>query len=142
MNKKSVISNVIVSVIVNLLFAGILIGAGALVLAFPQIFGVVLSAAFALIGISLVLLFIISMLYLRYLKKHPEKNPNIFIFKVLGKIYDGLAVVIKAISNAFLWLITTLLWLITTAVKWLKFKFGKDKKKPKADNPDIDERTE
>ena len=55
MNKKAVISNVIVSVIVNLLFAGILIGAGALVLAFPQIFGVVLSAAFALIGISLVL---------------------------------------------------------------------------------------
>ena len=94
------------------------------------------------IAISLVLLFIISMLYLRYLKKHPEKNPNIFIFKVLGKIYDGLAVVIKAISNAVLWLITTLLWLITTAVKWLKFKFGKDKKKPKADNPEIDERTE
>ena len=56
MNKKAVISNVIVSVIVNLLFAGILIGAGALVLAFPQIFGVVLSAAFALIGISLVLI--------------------------------------------------------------------------------------
>ena len=55
MNKKAVISNVIVSVIVNLLFAGILIGAGALVLKFPQIFGVVLSAAFALIGISLVL---------------------------------------------------------------------------------------
>ncbi len=55
MNKKAVISNVIISVIINLLFAGLLIGAGALVLAFPQIFGTVLSAAFALIGISLVL---------------------------------------------------------------------------------------
>jgi hypothetical protein len=50
-----VISNVIVSVIVDLLFAGILIGAGVLVLLFPQIFGAVLSAAYALIGISLVL---------------------------------------------------------------------------------------
>ena len=55
MNKKAVISNVIVSVIVDLLFAGILIGAGVLVLLFPQIFGAVLSAAYALIGISLVL---------------------------------------------------------------------------------------
>jgi hypothetical protein len=55
MNKKTVISNVIVSVIVDLLIAGILIGAGILVLSYPQIFGVVLSAAFALIGISLVL---------------------------------------------------------------------------------------
>lgn len=55
MNKKTVISNVIVSVIVDLLFSGILIGAGVLVLLFPQIFGAVLSAAYALIGISLVL---------------------------------------------------------------------------------------
>lgn len=55
MNKKVVISNVIVSVILNLLLAAILIGAGALVLAFPQIFGIVCSAIFALIGISLTL---------------------------------------------------------------------------------------
>lgn len=55
MNKKAVISNVIISVIVNLLLAAILIGAGALVLAFPQIFSIVLNAIFALIGISLTL---------------------------------------------------------------------------------------
>lgn len=55
MNKKAVISNVIISVIVNLLLAAILIGFGALVLAFPQIFGIVLNAIFALIGISLTL---------------------------------------------------------------------------------------
>ncbi|MBQ2805597.1 MAG: hypothetical protein IJF08_00955 [Clostridia bacterium] len=55
MNKKAVITNIIVSVIINLLFGGLLIGAGALVLAFPQIFQVVLSVAFALIGISLTL---------------------------------------------------------------------------------------
>ena len=55
MNKKAVITNIIVAVIINLLIGGLLIGAGALVLAFPQIFQVVLSAAFALIGISLTL---------------------------------------------------------------------------------------
>ena len=55
MNKKVVISNVIVSVILNLLLAAILIGAGALVLAFPQIFSIVLNVIFALIGISLTL---------------------------------------------------------------------------------------
>lgn len=55
MNKKTVISNVIVSAIVNLLLAGILIGAGVLVLIFPQIFGIAISVVFALIGISLLL---------------------------------------------------------------------------------------
>ena len=55
MNKKAIISNVIVSTVINLLLAGILIGAGALVLAFPQIFGVVISVIYALIGISLTL---------------------------------------------------------------------------------------
>ena len=55
MNKKAVIINIIIAVIINLLFGGLLIGAGALVLAFPQIFQIVLSAAFALIGISLTL---------------------------------------------------------------------------------------
>ena len=55
MNKKAVISNVIISVIVNLLLAAILIGFGALVLAFPEIFSIVLNAIFALIGISLTL---------------------------------------------------------------------------------------
>lgn len=55
MNKKAVISNVIISVIIDLLFGGLLIGAGVLVLKFPQIFGFVLSAAYTLIGISLIL---------------------------------------------------------------------------------------
>lgn len=55
MNKKAVISNVIISVIINLLFGGLLIGAGVVVLGHEQVFGMVLSGAYALIGISLVL---------------------------------------------------------------------------------------
>ena len=55
MNKKAVISGVIISVIINLLFGGLLIGAGVVVLGHEQVFGMVLSGAYALIGISLVL---------------------------------------------------------------------------------------
>ncbi len=55
MNKKAVISNVLISLVVNLIFGGLLIGAGVLVLKYPNIFGIVLNCAFALIGISLVL---------------------------------------------------------------------------------------
>lgn len=55
MNKTAVLSNVIISVILNLLFGAALIIAGVLVIMFPQIFGVVLNAAFALIGLILVL---------------------------------------------------------------------------------------
>ena len=55
MNKKAVISGVIISVIINLLFGGLLIGAGIVVFMHEQVFGMVLSGAYALIGISLVL---------------------------------------------------------------------------------------
>ena len=55
MNKKAVISNVIISVIVNLLLAAMLLLLGALVLRFPEIFSFVLNAIFALIGVSLTL---------------------------------------------------------------------------------------
>lgn len=55
MNKKVVISNIIISVLINLLFGALLIGFGIVVCIFPQVFGVMLNAAFALIGISLVL---------------------------------------------------------------------------------------
>lgn len=55
MNKKAVLSGVIVSVIINLIFAGLLIVAGCFVLKFPGIFSFVINGAFALIGISLVL---------------------------------------------------------------------------------------
>lgn len=55
MNKTAVISNVIISVILNLLFGAALIVAGVLVIIYPQIFGVVLNAAFALIGLILIL---------------------------------------------------------------------------------------
>lgn len=55
MNKKAVISNVIISVILNLIFGSLLISAGVLVLIFPQILGIVLNSAYALIGLILIL---------------------------------------------------------------------------------------
>ena len=94
------------------------------------------------VGIALIFFFIISMIYLGYLKRNPEKNPNIFIFKVLGRIYDALARLFNFIGY---WLVKGLsyaIYGITTAAKWLKFKLGKNKKKPTADDPEIDERTE
>lgn len=55
MNKTAVLSNVIISVILNLLFGAALIGAGVLVLIYPQIISVVINAAFALIGLIMIL---------------------------------------------------------------------------------------
>ena len=55
MNKKTAITGIIISVILNVVFGGLLIGGGLLVLELPKIFDTVLSVAFALIGISLVL---------------------------------------------------------------------------------------
>ncbi len=55
MNKKTAITGIIISVILNVVFGGLLIGGGLLVLELPKIFDTVLSIAFALIGISLVL---------------------------------------------------------------------------------------
>ncbi len=55
MNKKTAITGIIISVILNIVFGGLLIGGGLLVLELPKIFDTVLSVAFALIGISLTL---------------------------------------------------------------------------------------
>ena len=55
MNKTAILSNVIISVILNLLFGAALIGAGVLVLIYPQIISVVLNAAFVLIGLIMML---------------------------------------------------------------------------------------
>jgi len=98
------------------------------------------------IGISIVIVlivfFIISMLYLRYLKKNPEKNPNIFIFNILGKVYNALARLFNGIAYIVIKGLSYALYGITTAINWLKFKFGKNKNQPKSDDPDIDRRTE
>ena len=94
------------------------------------------------VAIALVIFAVISVIYLRYLKHHPEKNPNIFIFRVLGNVYDALAQFFKMIFALIIKGLSYALYGITTAITWLKFKFGKNKKQPKADNPDIDQRTE
>lgn len=55
MKKTAVLSNVIISVILNLLFGAVLIGAGIWVIIDPRVFGTLLNAAFALIGLMLIL---------------------------------------------------------------------------------------
>ena len=94
------------------------------------------------VAVALVFFFVVSMIYLRYLKTHPEKNPNIFIFRVLGKVYDALSMFFKIIFDLIIKGLSYALYGITTAITWLKFKFGKDKQRPKSDPPDIDQRTE
>ncbi|MBR2461027.1 MAG: leucine-rich repeat domain-containing protein [Clostridia bacterium] len=97
------------------------------------------------VGIALVILFIAAIFFYRYLRKHPERNPNIFIFKVLGAVYNYLAKAFEFIGKALLWLITTALYLLTTAWKWLREKLGKHKKykkRPSDNDPTIDERME
>lgn len=92
------------------------------------------------VAVALVVFFVIAMLYLRYLKHNPEKNPNIFIFRVLGKVYDGLALCIDKLVRGVTWLISVVLYAVTTAVKYLKLKFGKSKKRPDSDGIDGDSR--
>ena len=94
------------------------------------------------VAVALVVFFIISMIYLGYLKKNPEKNPNIFIFRVLGRVYDALSKAISVITALIIKGLSYAIYGITTAIAWLKFKLGKNKKKPTADDPEIDERTE
>ena len=78
--------------------------------------------------------FIVAMFYMRYLKKNPEKNPNIFIFRVLGKVYDGLAKLISLISFGVTWVLVRVLYAVTTVWKWLKTKLEKKKKPSKEES--------
>ena len=57
---------------------------------------------------------------LDYLKKNPEKNPNIFIFRVLGKVYDGLSWFLGFVWNLIATGLAYAIHGITVAVKWLK----------------------
>ena len=101
MNKKAVISNVIVSVIINLLFGGLLIGAGIVVFMHEQVFGMVLSGAYALIGISLVLTTIPNLVGgIMSIKEKKGKFDLIFsiVTMVIGvtlAIYGGINVLVQ-----------------------------------------------
>lgn len=94
------------------------------------------------VAVALAVFFIIAMIYLRYLKHNPEKNPNIFIFRVLGKAYDGLAWCIDKLVHGVTWVLSVILYAVTSAVKYLKFKFGKSRKCPDSDGVDGDGRME
>lgn len=85
------------------------------------------------VAIALVILFIVAMLFCGYIKRHPQRNPNIFIFRVLNFIYDALSKAYHTVASAIIWLLATLLYYINVGIKWLKAKLEKKKKKPKDD---------
>ncbi len=123
MNKKNVISNVIVSVIINLLFAGLLIGAGALVLEFPQIFDTVLSVAFALIGISLMLTTIPNLIGgIASIKQ--KKGKIDLIFSIVTMVV-GVALAIYGVITALIAIgitgvtVPKLVGLIMSIIRWV-----------------------
>ena len=72
------------------------------------------------VAVALVFFFIVSMIYLGYLKKNPEKNPNIFIVRVLGKVYDGLSWFLGFVWNLIATGLAYAIHGITVAFKWLK----------------------
>ena len=123
MNKKAVITNIIVSVIINLLFGGLLIGAGVLVLIFPQIFHVVLSASFALIGISLTLTTIPNLIG-GIVSIKQKKGVFDLIFSIVT-IVIGVVLAIYGIINALITIgvtgvaVPTVVWTIMTIIRWV-----------------------
>lgn len=123
MNKKAVITSIIVSVIINLLFGGLLIGAGVLVLIFPQIFHVVLSASFALIGISLTLTTIPNLIG-GIVSIKQKKGVFDLIFSIVT-IVIGVVLAIYGIINALITIgvtgvaVPTVVWTIMTIIRWV-----------------------
>lgn len=91
--------------------------------------------------VALIFFFIIAMIYMSYLKKHPEKNPNIFIFRVLGKIYDALARLIELIKKAIVWVLTHILYALSVAKKWVKTKLA-ERKQRKAEKKNAEKLSE
>ena len=103
MNKKAIITSIVISLTVSLLFGGLLIGAGALVIFFPTIIDVVINAAFALIGLSLILTTIPNLIVgIVNFKQKKAKSDLIFsvITIVVGVILGihGLTSVLLAIG--------------------------------------------
>ena len=123
MNKKAVITNIIVAVIINLLIGGLLIGAGVLVLIFPQIFHVVLSASFALIGISLTLTTIPNLIG-GIVSIKQKKGVFDLIFSIVT-IVIGVVLAIYGIINALITIgvtgvaVPTVVWTIMTIIRWV-----------------------
>lgn len=100
MNKATVISNVIISVILNLLFGAVLIGAGVLVWMNPIILETVLNAAFALIGLTLVLS-TVPMLISGIVQIKQKKGKFDLIFSIITMVI-GLALAFYGVASALL----------------------------------------
>ena len=123
MNKATVISNVIISVILNLLFGALLIGAGVLVWIYPIILGTVINAAFALIGLSLTLS-TIPMLISGIVQIKQKKGKFDLIFSIIT-ILVGLVLTFYGVVSALLSFgvsmhtLPAIVGQITTILRWV-----------------------
>ena len=81
--------------------------------------------------IAVTLAFICLLIYYAWLRRHPEKNPNIFIFRVFGKIYSALSKAYHFIVKWILIILSFIIYWITFAVKWVINKLPKRKAKKK-----------
>lgn len=99
------------------------------------------------IGIStlavIIVAAIILSIYYAYLRSHPEKNPNLVVYKVIGKVYNKLAFFFKLIFGTIIkyltLLITAIIWLIEQAYKLIRYRKTPRNKHKNEASSDTDE---
>lgn len=88
------------------------------------------------IGIALICFAVVTAvivtIYFAYLRRHPEKNPNNYIYKALWRCYNVAARCLKAVWELIITLITSLLWLLTKLFK--KIRYGNIRSDKDIDN--------
>ena len=96
--------------------------------------------------IALAIAFVIGLIYLRYLRSHPEKDPNIFIFRVRGKIYSALSRAYHFAVKWLLFIISAVIYGIAAALRFISERLPKRKKRrsspPRDDGSGSDPRLE
>lgn len=123
MNKATVISNVIISVILNLIFGAALIVAGVFVWNIPEILMFVINAAYALIGITLTLSTIPNLIGGIISIKH-KKGKFDLVFSIIT-ILVGVCLAIYGVASEFLLFGLTLpgvpeyLAIVATVLNWV-----------------------
>lgn len=88
--------------------------------------------------VALLITVIIATVYRAYLRKHPEKDPDIFIYKTLGRAYRAISRVINALGKALMTALTSLLWALTQGIKRLRYGKRTKTAKPPSDDASRD----
>lgn len=83
---------------------------------------------------------IAAALYRSYLRKHPDKDPDIFIYRALWKVYSLLARAFRAFLGALMRALTSLLYLITRAYEKIRYRKSTDTERTHAHETDESEK--